>query len=224
MKKLICIMVSMLMANVALGVVVYEEHFDYADEAALDAVWTIDGYSDDFTLNTGVSSDGDGKSALGSNPTGWFHAKHQFGGLGAGAEMSVSVDWLVDTANGMIPKTIEEMGLDGWFSLTCPGASAGNYELNTYGGGYTPLGISLVEGWNTVTVSFDGAGVASFDIDGNTSAVTRVVGNTVGLQYVKFFDPSGGPMAYDNIVIDVIPEPITICLLGLGGLLIRRKR
>ena len=34
----------------------------------------------------------------------------------------------------------------------------------------------------------------------------------------------GGAVSVDDVSIELIPEPATICLLGLGGLLLRRKR
>ena len=98
MKKLIILALVILLSTAGFGAVLYEEHFDYADEAALDAVWTNFWADKDFSLNTTLSSDGDGKSALGTNG-GWFlgqNANIDIGGVGV-FDITISVDWYVDT-------------------------------------------------------------------------------------------------------------------------------
>ena len=74
----------------------------------------------------------------------------------------------------------------------------------------------------TWTVAIDGAEVFSGAIHENS---------TIGNQWSGLFNagvlgnPSlSGAVQLDNLEISVVPEPATLCLLGLGGLLLRRKK
>ena len=40
MRKLISILIVMLLANVSFGAIVYQESFEYADNASMQAEWT----------------------------------------------------------------------------------------------------------------------------------------------------------------------------------------
>ena len=64
---------------------------------------------------------------------------------------------------------------------------------------------SIVPG-NQFTVTIDDGGLAS--------------GGTYLIELRTYGWTAGG----DSIVVSVIPEPATMCLLGLGGLLLRRKK
>ncbi len=47
---------------------------------------------------------------------------------------------------------------------------------------------------------------------------------TETLSYLEILNVAGSAITIDDVSVTLIPEPATICLLGLGGLLLRRKR
>lgn len=60
----------------------------------------------------------------------------------------------------------------------------------------------------------------SFIFTTSTNAATLASGRFD----LMFTIPAGGQLWYDTLSLELVPEPITITLLGLGGLLISRKR
>jgi hypothetical protein len=48
------------------------------------------------------------------------------------------------------------------------------------------------------------------------------IGNNIGIQIISG-DPDAAWIGFDNVRLDVVPEPATIALLGLGGLGLLRK-
>jgi hypothetical protein len=52
-----------------------------------------------------------------------------------------------------------------------------------------------------------------------TTNVTMVVGNETNNGGLV-----GSAIAFDNVTLDIIPEPMSIALLGLGGLFLRRRK
>jgi len=80
---------------------------------------------------------------------------------------------------------------------------------SSYGDRYNPNISALIaeQSWN------DGTGSGVFDID-FSSPVTLLV----------FSDSGWYDIAVDNMQVTYVPEPGTILLLGLGGLLLRRRK
>ena len=229
MRKLISILIVMLLANVSFGAIVYQESFEYADNASMQAEWTglFGGVRD---LNTTIASDG-AKSGQTYGGSGMRDYLPGIIDLPLGG--TISFDWYVDTANGILPYNFEmhfgNVGFGG--SLYAPGFTGGNYALNFYQGAPnpdTPLGLTLGEGWNNVVISVAADGTMDFEVNAATSGFTIAPGYWNGFGAISTFDwtttATGTRGIIDNIVVDAIPEPMTICLLGFGGLLLRRRK
>jgi hypothetical protein len=77
---------------------------------------------------------------------------------------------------------------------------------NVYWGSYT--GIDNGEFWLETTFSGTAGSVVTIDITSPAST----------------WREDWGQLAIDWVEADTVPEPTTLCLLGLGGLLLRKKR
>ncbi len=96
------------------------------------------------------------------------------------------------------------------------------------------IGNSSVEGWHTYTVTV-GANSVDFTLDlnsdGNINATASVaaVAGAGGFNAIRLGGPSdlssaGGGAHFDNILLETVPEPGSLALLGLGGLAVLRRR
>jgi len=95
--------------------------------------------------------------------------------------------------------------------------------------------VNLYDGqWHHIVTSFnEAAGTQDYVIDGIkiSGASAGTLNQSAGDLYVGAYSgvgTYGGNYSWhgyiDDLVIHDIPEPATLCLLGLGGLLLRRKR
>ena len=98
-----------------------------------------------------------------------------------------------------------------------PPAVAGSFNVDFGVGDWFGTGnIDLFEGnLNNPGVFFSGVGVLA-----DYEYLCRLVGSTV---LVELFDGTAGGIL-DSLTIHQIPEPMTIALLGLGGLFLLRRR
>jgi hypothetical protein len=100
---------------------------------------------------------------------------------------------------------------DGDPVFTAAGDPAGNSQLTTVEG---------FPGWYQATLaSFDPAN----PILAGDHIEVKIVGISEGTTALNLYEADGVTIA-DTASITVIPEPVTIALLGLGGLLLRRRR
>ena len=115
--------------------------------------------------------------------------------------------------------------------------TAGRGDAYPKNPGRDPFAIST-SGWYYLQHDFydAGAGVVAVDLSilnatGSTiktwtlSDLTDIANDTAGGNRYGWFASNEFPfLAIDNSSLTVVPEPATMVLLGLGGLLIRRKR
>ena len=89
-------------------------------------------------------------------------------------------------------------------------------------GARTPLGSTLVTFADGASTGMEGQSLVA-----NADDVAGAVGKQLGIQVTcgTLDAYEDGWIGYDNFRMDVIPEPMTIALLGLGALgMIRRRR
>ena len=103
---------------------------------------------------------------------------------------------------------------------------SGAGTVDYYEGGWqTAAGPTVNATWMHARFEIDQvADTFNFILDG-TPVVTGSSGwNPVITTNTSTFDVGAGTVLVDNIAVTAVPEPTTCVLLGLGGLLLRRKR
>lgn len=132
------------------------------------------------------------------------------GGYGAYAWQDVAV-----ADDGATYKLSADASLDAWW------LNHGYLKIEFYdAGGMDPVNmIGFAESAHFGQPDYDtGLAWANYSISGTAPAGTAVVRAMLGTW------GEGGTARFDNAVLEVVPEPATLALLGLGALVLRRRK
>jgi len=207
MKKYILLLaVSIPMITTSSAVVVLTENFDTPGAATTGGNQIIPGTS--LAIRNGnvaqsvggelvITTTGMAAQAISTGPNGSAALLSVSGGVDVGDTIIVSYD-LVS------------------FEATTPGGSVtlgnGQFQIRGLGGNLNPSSSTLLPG--TLTDGDSGSVVAEFTV---ATAGTS-------LEFFQVFSGDPGTYTIDNFQIEVIPEPSSTLLLGLGGLALLRRR
>jgi hypothetical protein len=141
-----------------------------------------------------------------SGPTGFSYALGNAGGYGAGVFQDVAV-----ADDGATYKLSFDASLDNWWM------NSGYIKIEFLDAAEAQVGF--VESPHFTQPGYD-AGIpwTTYSLIGTAPAgteIVRAIGGTYG---------EGGTARFDNAVLTVVPEPATMALLGLGALVLRRKK
>ena len=232
-------MIALITAGSAVAAVYIDDDFEsYADTAAMQAVWGAAGLGTLDTTN-GLSPTQSMAHPAGTDNTFTLGADL----IPSDTEPVVLRGAIYDDGAGNKRFSIGmrslntfplfEMGHynagEAYYTRTTlfPGASAGWEPM--------PGTVGKMQGWHTWEATFTGTDITvTLDLmsDGSidsTRVTTLGAAYTTGLGVVRLGGPSnlsspGGGGNFDDIYLAQIPEPATMALLGLGGLLLRSRR
>jgi PEP-CTERM motif len=225
-----------LSAGNAPAATIFSDNFDsYADTAAMQAVWGAAGAG---TLSTTTAYSGSQSMA---HPGGADNTHNLAADLiPTDANPVILSGKIYDDGAGNKRYSI------GFRSLaTFPLFEMGNYNavsgqsyyarINSFPGGGSPDWVSLgagsgTEGWHTFRAKFTGSSVnisvdlkSDGSIDGSYNFNLLGSYGAPGLGVLRLGGPSnlsspGGGGNFDDISVEVVPEPTSFLLLGLGGI------
>jgi hypothetical protein len=208
MKKLICMLVVIAFASFANATVqpLIDNFESYADSAALNAAWVVNTGGNAAT-ETLVDESGNHvlKLAYSVASPYWAQTKYSLPGAVWGTS---GVNWSYWGYTGL--------QLD--YKITDVGS--GNDRITVYNcWGTAVLSKSIpaaVTGWTTVTLDF----VTDLKAGQNLENCA-VIG--IAAESTWYSSPTGD-IFVDNMTLIPVPEPATMSILALGGLLLRRRK
>ena len=193
----------------ATTVVVFDDFESYADSTALNAAWVVN--TSAVTTTETLVEEGSGNQYMQldyevESPY-WAQTKYYLPGVVSGTSgvnltyqgyTSLSFDYqITDVGSGVI-----------YFSAyDCWGQKVLAASWTS---------TSTTDGWVTVTVDFTTALQSGMNLE-------NVAVFTIGANSVWYSTPTGS-FNVDNVTLTQVPEPATMSILALGGLLLRRRK
>ena len=228
MKKLMYLMMVCCIVGLAQAGILLDTNFDGADLAVL---------GDGVTTLTNVSWTGDQAAGASTTLESFTAAELHNGLIGNGS----GTDWLDNVGVNANLITGAELGIVASFTATASQdlgeLVVGHSHLN--GNGFlqvfasnlnitltnTTDGIDLFTDTTFMDYSNDGLGYAWRTTAYDLSGVSLEAGKDYTLTMTRDgFVGGGGLPGWNQIQLSEVPEPATMVLLGLGSLLLRRKR
>ncbi len=241
MKKLLAMGIALAFSHPVFATLIVNEDFEgYADTTAMQANWGGTGLG---TLDNGFGNPGQSAAHPGGAVNSWQGSAFSLTPA-AGAEIVLTADIYDDGTSANERMTVGlRNGATPLFEMGHYNLTTEQYHvrvLNMYGGeNWVPLspglnGAGQPAGWNRFQATFTATSLTvTIDLgaDGSIDGTFVSAGAPSASPFVdlRFGGPSnlssaGGGASFDNISLEVIPEPATLSLLALGGVAVLRRR
>jgi hypothetical protein len=252
-KKILLLLVLVVSASVSASVIL-NEPFNYADNPSLNAVWNGFSSNPDYTLDTTFGNGEPSYMMPSPSGNFQGRLAYNLGGDYNGTDaqpLQFSIDmYLPETGastlwngsrhfvelRGYSGDAYGSGGLENIIALGLNNASGDAFSNQFFqariflGGDWYTLDANAgtpgrTVGWHTLAAKIKSTSI-DFYVDG-VLAETLARANGLGFDNVVLgsdLTANGNTVWVDNILVETVPEPATLLLLGAGGFLLRRRK